>query len=198
MKLFYHGTSEEIGREINAYGLCPQDKKLIWNCSDPDSTYFFNDELDEVEHEGFYRALESAQISAAFHNSQSTSVAVVILEVPTGSQLEHWIEPDESCQYMDRYAVSIDNEAIHRAIVTGAATLHVVFPQDIYAPGFRYFYLAGMPHNLLNKSDLTDFEQRSIELAVKMNSCEIFEILIGEPISCAGLPEVISDMDKLR
>lgn len=196
MAFFYHGTSLDIGREIQAHGFCSQNKDLIWNCSDPDSTYFYNDEVDGNEHEGFYRALESAQISAAFHNSQVASVAVVTLEVPEGSQLENWIEPDESCRGMDSYAVSIDDEAIHRAVKAGTATIHVTFHDYVYDPGFRYLYLANLDIDLLKVDAFTVQAQQSLMLAKRLMSCEIFETLIGEPISCVDLPEFI-DQEEL-
>ena len=70
---FYHGTSVENAENIKKVGFKGDEKKVIWNCSDYEQTYFYRDEIDDNPHEGFFRALESAQIAAAFQGSLNTA-----------------------------------------------------------------------------------------------------------------------------
>ena len=196
MRMYHHGTTEEVGRKIAEYGFGSDDKKLIWNCSDPESTYFYMDELDGQEHEGYYRAVENAQIASAFQNSQNRMVAVVTLCIPEGSPLENWVEEDGSCPNMSCEAVCISDEAIQRHWEAGNAFVYITM-HKAYEPGFRFLYLANLSEEYLNEMEDKD-DIRCLKFAKRIDWDCLFEELVLDTAYDIDLPEYITDPEYIE
>lgn len=194
---FYHGTSVENAENIKKVGFKGDEKKVIWNCSDYEQTYFYRDEIDDNPHEGFFRALESAQIAAAFQGSLNTSLAVVVLEVLDDSPFLGKISPDTSCEHMSNDAVCVDDEDLQAAILAGEAAIHIEVVPDVYDLGFRLFYISGLlKNNYFCSGDLPEQVRRGMEKLAKVDTSEIFENVIMEPISNSDLPAYVLAADE--
>ena len=81
--LYYHGTTKEAAEAIMKNGFDSSER--VWDESKVDYIYFYKDEIDDNPREGFYRAVESAQITAAAVNYRTSKV--VRLPVSTTTAL---------------------------------------------------------------------------------------------------------------
>ena len=152
---FFHGTSMENAEKIIKEGFSSND--TIWNCSDCDYTYVAESNCDEEEYninydEGFYLAVEAAQIAAAYFNSMKSETVVFEFLVP--EEIANEFEDDISCENMAQYhhCYQIDSKFLNDCIRTGKIRVIKHTLKNAYNPNLRVFVL---PKNnkYLNKID---------------------------------------------
>lgn len=153
-KILFHGTGESGFRGIVGEGFgC---YNTIWNCSDPNYTYFY--ELEWwAEHEGsteleiIRRAFESAAVAAASNRQLSNRIHVLKIEID-----DSLIEEDDSCENTDG-CVKVDNETLN------ASNLKVEWYSADYYPNLWPLYMNALMKNMYISLRPSVFETRVLE-----------------------------------
>ena len=165
VKLF-HGTTEENYKSIMKNGFNWDFKRLVWNCSDEDATYFYNElkqEMDTEEeniNECIYLAFQNAGITAAQNKYMGNKL--IVLEFDIKPELIH---NDSSCQNMENASFVYDED------LKGLKPINVY--SQAYNPFLRLFYL--IDNEYLN-NDLTE-EEEYIFKQIKENGLYIEDLI---------------------
>lgn len=151
----YHGTSFENGQSILKNGWNTNNQN--WYVSNNDCVYFYYSSRDNEDFLGdkhlIFKALESAQITAALKHSQSTSLYVFSIEID-----EEEIEDlkDYSCENMDSVALEIPIEVLLNK------KIEYQLYENVFCPSLSLMYLNSIYLPYLNVSSLSSTEQHLI------------------------------------
>lgn len=168
--LYYHGTTKECADKIMKNGFDISDR--IWNDSEDDYAYFYKDEIDGNAHEGFYRSIESAQLTAAASKYSGQDLSVLILS--TDEVLE-----DDSSGYgtMSYEACQINANELNENIKNGTMRLYKMDCPEAYEPGLRFFYFGGVDTAKF-VSEFSRTEKNAYEIIKKNDCCGVWEDLM--------------------
>lgn len=178
-QVLYHGTTKEAYESILKEGF--GEGKTVWNCSDNDVTYFFTEEKvkkserlddedeEEIQNRCIERALESAQLTAAFSGSQFQELYVLKIEIDD-EEIE--IYDDESCPNMKDIASYVENENLKNI------TFETYVCKTGYNPCMRVFYLQNWyNHDYADLSCLSDMEEEALEAIQGIEMYSLWERL---------------------
>lgn len=170
MTHIFHGTSFENAQSILESGFHSQDKNMLWDVSDSDSTYFWNpknmikhgecDNMEDAINRCIQMAIESAQVSAALTKSRADSVIVLEYAIPDSK-----IEDDDSGNNME-LACKVSDDIINnkKPVAMYAADFSV---------SFSGLYLIGLLNN--EYMDLySHLEPHEIKMLEALYSKEIY------------------------
>ena len=147
--IYYHGTSYEAAMNIIKDGFNSPD--TIWSCSDDCNTYIIHDKYfdddDYDEYEAVEFAISAARISAAYTNSKSDHIAIIIFDIPEDIA-ESYVLQDSSCENMpDCY--QIDSDDLNDLMDKDKIAVQVRIFENSYNQWLRPFYLAGLNKNYM-------------------------------------------------
>lgn len=135
--IFIHGTDYDSAMSIVKNGLI-SGHDTIWTCSRDDMIYC-RKQTDEDGDET-YLCIESGQLAAAYRNSMSTKIGVLLIDIPD-DLVEEIVEDDNSCENMyGCYQILIDDILEN----SDRIKLSVDMYGDSYTPYLRPFYLANV------------------------------------------------------
>ncbi len=189
MRTYYHGTTMECARSILKNGF-DNETDTVWNCSDCDKLYVRDENhsnWDNDSNECVFFTVESAQIAAAFKNSQDTSVAVFKFYVANDVAEDYFFE-DDSCENMSG-CFQIEKSDLVDLIKKGLVRCELYEAKNAYIPYLRVFYLRSFidsPYMFIGDRLL----RQAIEL-VNTGDCFI------EELSCYDSLELVCEYEEV-
>lgn len=177
----FHGTSFEnyLSIKENGFSNC---KRVIWNCSDEEKTYFYEmerlcktegidcDEQGKIEF-CLERANENAQITASIEKNPYNKT-VVFEFITEAEYLEDYMEGDDSCENMDEKAVCIDSLVLNDLLRKRKAILITHFFR--FLPKLSLFYLACVFSNPYFQDSINQLQYEEIEFIKEIIRGHIF------------------------
>ena len=157
IKTYYHGTDYESALCILTAGF--NAPSSIWLNSELTKTYFVSPDANP---EAINFAIDAAFIAAAYKNTISPHLAILVLEIDDSETF-----PDDSDESMEKDCIQIDSKYLNELINSGKASLTAKVLENAYNPYLRPCYLAYIydRHN-----DAMSFEDEKFESAVKYMS----------------------------
>lgn len=163
-RTFLHGTTYENAMTIiNNQKFNNNDIETVWTCSNPDLLYLRDADTDEAT----WQTVESAQLAAAYLNSQSQQIAIIQLKM-SDELADEIIENDMSCPDTDG-CFQLDKEELDFHIANGNIQCQVLFYNNAYIPYLRPFYLTSICTKYMS------FKDKTLEYAIQiLNKNSIF------------------------
>lgn len=153
--IFIHGTDYDSAMSIVKDGLI-NGHDTIWTCSRDDMIYC-RKQYDDEEDNTFY-CIESGQIAAAYKNSMSTKIGILLIDIPD-ELVEEIVEEDNSCENMyGCYQILISDILDNKDKIKLSMNIH----KDAYVPYLRPFYLSNACENYMTIDD--QLLQRAIDI----------------------------------
>lgn len=192
-----HGTSLNRANNIFIHGF--DSEKLVWDCADPDVTYFYQvdkfakaecmeeDELEYQIESAIYMSNESAQITSAFEKNPGDKTIVFEIKIDydesNKDEILGEIMEDDSCENMaDCGAVCIENEIINKWIKQGIAKVKI--HEFEFCPKIALCYIVSLAKNeycLNSLNELSSIEFETLNVLAK-NDFFIEELLAPDEI----------------
>lgn len=168
MKTYFHGTSYENALNILRDGFLDEPDR-IWTCSNDDKMYFRDADSEDAK----FLCIESGKITAAYTDSNSTLIALIIMEM-SDELADEIMEEDDSCENMyDSY--QIDLVDLRKYILSNDIGIKIQMYADCYIPYLRPFYLTNITERYMYIED--DTLKRAINIIARSDTFidEIYE-----------------------